>query len=175
MFFFHGKLGVMDNLAGWKHDMRMHELWDYLPENSPSMNDKTIAKLDEAKFCILFCLVPRASVLHGTKERCMSVGLLHVAPWLFSFYSLQKVSGQQILEACLRSLKGFHLCLEISCSHPCFKENQIWRFKSHGSQIVLPLFYFIIFSRERYSFFSKGIYYCSPNFDLFSKTQTRLG
>jgi len=24
--FFHGKLGMMGNLAGWKHDMRMHEL-----------------------------------------------------------------------------------------------------------------------------------------------------
>ena len=106
MFFNHSKQGVTGNLAGWKHDMRMHELWDYVPENSPSMNDKTIAKLDEAKFCILFCLVPRASVLHGTKERCMSVGLLHVARRLFSFYSLQKVSGQQILEACLKNFEG---------------------------------------------------------------------
>ena len=114
---------MMGNLAGWKHDMRMHELWDYLPENLPSMNANAIAKLGEAKFCIFFCLVPCASVLHGTKERCMSVGLLHVAPWLFSFYSLQKVSGQQILEACLRNLKGFHYCLEINCSHPCFKGN----------------------------------------------------
>jgi len=24
--FFHGKLGMMGNLAGWKHDMRMHKL-----------------------------------------------------------------------------------------------------------------------------------------------------
>jgi len=80
---------MMGNLAGWKHDMRMHELWDYIHENSPSMNNNAIAKSGEVKFCILFCLVPRASVLHGTKECCMSVGLLHVAPWLFSFYSLQ--------------------------------------------------------------------------------------
>ena len=61
-------------------------------KNLPSMNDNAIAKLGEAKFCILFRLVPRASVLHGTKEHCMSVGLLHVTSWLF--YSLQKVSGQ---------------------------------------------------------------------------------
>ena len=66
------------------------------------MNDKAIAKLGEAKFCILFCLVPRASVLHGIEEHCMNVGLLHAAPWLFSLYSLQKLSGQQILEACLK-------------------------------------------------------------------------
>ena len=67
------------------------------------MNNNAIAKFGEAKFCILFCLVPRASVLHGTKERCMSVGLLHVTPWWF--YSLQKVSGQQIREACLKNFK----------------------------------------------------------------------
>ena len=70
------------------------------------MNNNAIANFGEAKFCILFCLVPRTSVLHGTKECCMSVGFLHVAPWLFSFYSLQKVSGQQILEACLKNFEG---------------------------------------------------------------------
>jgi len=69
------------------------------------MNNNAIAKFGEAKFCILFRLVPHASVLHGTKECCMGVGLLHVAPWLFSFYSLQKVSGQQILEAHLKSFE----------------------------------------------------------------------
>ena len=66
------------------------------------MNKNAIAKLGEAKFWILFCLVPRAPVLHGIEEHCMSVGLLHAAPWLFSLYSLQKLSGQQILEACLK-------------------------------------------------------------------------
>ena len=70
------------------------------------MNDNAIAKLGEEKFCILFRLVPRASVLHGTKERCMSVGLSHVARRLFSFYFLQKVSRQQILEACLKNFEG---------------------------------------------------------------------
>ena len=71
------------------------------------MNANAIAKLGEEKFCILFYLVPRASVLHGTKERCMSVGLLHVTPWWF--YSLQKVSGQQILEAYLKNFEGIPL------------------------------------------------------------------
>ena len=96
----------MGNLAGWKHDMTMHELWDYLPENSLSMNDNAIAKLHEAKLCTLFCLVPRAPVLHGTRECCMSIWLLHATPWSFSFYSLQKVSGQQILEVCLKNFEG---------------------------------------------------------------------
>ena len=80
MCFFHGKLGKMGNLAGWKHDMTMHELWDYLPENSLSMNDNAIAKLHEAKLCTLFCLVPRAPILHGGRECCMSIWLLHATP-----------------------------------------------------------------------------------------------
>ena len=66
------------------------------------MNDNALAKFGEAKFC----LVPRASVLHGTEEHCMCVRLLHAAPWLFSLYSQQKVSGQQILEACLKNFEG---------------------------------------------------------------------
>ena len=70
------------------------------------MNNNAIAKFGEVKFCILFCLVPRASVLHGTKECCMSVGLSHVARRLFSFYFLQNVSGQQIFEACLMNFEG---------------------------------------------------------------------
>ena len=86
--------------------MTMHELWDYLPENSLSMNDNAIAKLHEAKLCTLFDLVPRAPVLHGTRECCMSIWLLHATPWSFSFYSLQKVSGQQILEVCLKNFEG---------------------------------------------------------------------
>ena len=97
---------MMGNLAGWKHDMRMNELWDYLPEDSPCMNDNAITKLGEAKLCSLLCLVPRASILHGTKEHCTSVVLSHVARRLFSFYSLQMVSGQQILEACLKNFEG---------------------------------------------------------------------
>ena len=86
--------------------MSMHELWDYLPENSLSMNDNAITKLHEAKLCTLFCLVPRAPVLHGTKGRCMCVWLLHIARRLFSSYFVQKVSGQQILEACLKNFEG---------------------------------------------------------------------
>jgi hypothetical protein len=37
---------------------------------------------------------------------CMSVGLLHATSWLLSFYSLQKVSGQQILEAHKNNFEG---------------------------------------------------------------------
>jgi len=46
----------------------------------------------------------------------MSVGLPHAALWLFSFYSLHKVSGQQILEACLKNFEwilSFALRLDV--------------------------------------------------------------
>ena len=69
-------------------------------------------------------------------------------------------------------LNEFYLYLEISCSHPCLRKIQKPLIPN-----CLPLFYFIIiFFQERdILLFSKGIYCCSPNFDLFSKTQTRLG
>ena len=88
----------------------------------------------------------------------------------FLSYSLQKVSRQQILEACLKKfLNGFHPCLEISCSHPCFKENSDLEVQKPWIPHCLPLFYFIIFFKREIYFFSKGIYCCSPNFYLFRK------
>ena len=89
------------------------------------MNDNAIAKLHEAKLCILFCLVPRASVLHGTRECRISVSLLHDAPWSFCFYSLQKFSGQQILVVCLKNFEwifSFALRLVVHI-HACGKSN----------------------------------------------------
>ena len=43
----------------------------------------------------------------------MSVSLLHDAPWSFCFYSLQKVSGQQILEVCFEWILSFALRLVV--------------------------------------------------------------
>src|SRR6185312_14330796 len=40
-----------------------------------------------------------------TKERCVEAGFMYAAP-CFLFSSLQKVSGQQILEGCIRIWKG---------------------------------------------------------------------
>ena len=73
----------------------------YLPDRTHVLWDNATAKLHEAKLCILFCLFPRASVLHGARECRMSVSLLHDAPWSSCFSPLQKVSGQQILEVYL--------------------------------------------------------------------------
>ena len=58
----------------------------------------------------------------------------------------------------------FIVALRLVVHIHALRKTQIWRFKSHGSQIVLPLFYFIIFFQERDILFSKGIYCCSPIF-----------
>ena len=71
------------------------------------MNDNAIAKLREANLCILLCLVPRAPVLHGTEEHCIECWVVACCSLVVFFvYSVQKVSGQQILEACLRNFEG---------------------------------------------------------------------
>ena len=72
-------------------------------------------------------------------------------------------------------LNGFHLCLEISCSHPCFMENQIWRFKSHGSHIVCH--YFIssfFFKREIYfHFFFQRVFIAVHQIFIFSENSNK--
>ena len=129
------------------------------------MNDNAIAKLREAKLCTLFCLVPRAPVLYRTRECCMSIWLLHATHWSFSFCSLQKLSRQQILEACLKKfLNGFHPCLEISCSHPCFKENSDLEVQKPWIPDCFATILFHNFFQERDILFSKGIYCCSQIF-----------
>ena len=55
-------------------------------------------------FCSAWLLVRLSP--SWTKEGCLSVKDVHAAPELFSFLSLQKVSGQQIFE--FFSLKEFH-------------------------------------------------------------------
>ena len=96
-----------------------------------------------------------------TKERCVGVGIMYAGPCYFPFFSfLQKVSGQQILEICIKDY------VWICCSHLCFKESSNSRF------ICLPSFYFIIIfflSRER--FILKRLF---TIFFLFRKAQTRL-
>jgi len=69
----------MGNSAGWKHEARCTRRVGYLPERTHQvLNKKARVKLhmDEAKLCILFSLVPRASVSPWTKERCVGVGVI---------------------------------------------------------------------------------------------------
>ena len=134
------------------------------------MNDNATAKLHEAKLCILFCLVPRASVLHGTRECRMSVSLLHDAPWSFCFYSLQKVSGQQILEVCFEWILSFALRLVVHI-HAYGKSDL--KVQKGWIPECLPSFYFIIIFFLKRDIFSKGylfsFYCCSPHFYLLAK------
>jgi len=58
------------------------------------------------------------------------------------------------------------------------KPMQSWRYLEVQKPWIPNCFAIILFHhfvKRDILFFSKGIYYCSPNFDLFSKTQTRLG
>ena len=54
-------------------------------------------------------------------------------------------------------LKGFYLCLEISCSHPCLRKIRFEGSKAMDPRLfAIILFYHCFFSRERYTFFFKG-------------------
>ena len=120
-------------------------------KNLPSMNDNAIAKLREAKLCTLFCLVPRAPVLYRTRECCMSIWLLHATHWSFSFCSLQKVSRQQILEACLKKFwMVFIFALRLVVHIHALRKNRFG-----GSKAMDPkLFAIILF---HHFFFKRGI------------------
>jgi len=53
--FFHGKLNMIDNLRGWRHETRIHEMVGYLTGRThQAMNKNTRVNLHihEAKFCI---------------------------------------------------------------------------------------------------------------------------
>ena len=111
--FYYGKLGMMGNFAEWRNERGCTRYVEYLPDRTyQSLNKDARVKLYiyEAKPCILFCLAPSASVSLLDKGGLYECQGVHVAPWLHSFHSLQKVSGQQIFEKCLIffSLKVFH-------------------------------------------------------------------
>ena len=137
------------------------------------------SSLSFVKLCILFCLVPRASVLHGTRECCMTVSLLHDAPWSFCFYFLQKVSGQQILEVYLQNFEwilSFSLRLDVHI-HAYGKSNL--KVQKTWIPECLPLFYFIInfFSQERYFFQRVFIFFLLlfSTFFVFQQNSTKVG
>ena len=86
----------------------------------------------------------------------MSVSLLHDAPWSFCFYSLQKVSGQQILEVCFEWILSFALRLVVhihAYGKSDLKVQKAW------IPECLPSFYFIIIFFSRKIFFHRGIYF----------------
>ena len=151
----------MGNLARWKHEARCTRYVGYLPKRTHrALNKNARVKLHmhEAKLCILFSLVSRASVSPWDQRelcRCWSYCIL-LFGYLFS--SLQMVSGQQILEACM---KNFVIVLRLAVHIHAFKEKWLWRFKSMDPKMltIIFLFYFIFLLRERDSFILNFFYY----------------
>ena len=72
-------------------------------------------------------------------------------------------------------LNRFHLCLEISCSHPCSKEKQIWRFKSHGSQIVCHYFISSFFFKREIDTFFQRVFIVVHQIFMFSLIKLKQG
>jgi len=106
----------------------------------------------------------------------MSVGLLHATPWSFSFYFLQMVSRQQILEACLRIfLNAFHICLEISCSHPCLRKINLKGSKAMDPRLLAIILFHHFFSREIYIFFQGYLLLFTKFLFLFSLAKLKQG
>ena len=88
---------------------------------------------------------------------------------LYFFYSLQKVSGQQILEACLKEFwTDFIFTLRLVVHIHALR-----KIRFGGSKAMDPILFtiisFLFFQEREIYFFSKGFYCCSPNFYLFRK------
>ena len=120
----------------------------YLPEiarQAWNKNARVKLHIHETKLCICsaWFLVHLSSC--RTKECCVGVGIMYAGPCSFPFFSfLQKVSGQQILEICIKDF------VWICCSHPCFKESSNSKDSYSMDPKMLAIIYFIIFFfRER--------------------------
>ena len=104
--------------------------------------------------CICLPVRPRSVVLE--LELCMPV----LVPFPF-FSFLQKVSGQQILEICVKDF------VWICCSHPCFKEssNSKDSYSMDSKMLAIFLFHYF-FERE---FYFEKIFLLFTIFFLFRK------
>jgi hypothetical protein len=103
----------------------------------------------EAKLCVCssWFLLHLSSL--GTKEHCDEAGVMYVAPCFFIF-SLRKVSGQQILERCIRIWKGFFFLRFAIHIHTLRKKIQVQRCKLVWIPKCLPTNYFIIYFQEKF-------------------------
>ena len=116
---------------------------EYLPGRTcQAMNKNAKVKryIHEAKFCIhsAWFFVHLSSC--RTKERCVGFGIMYAGPCSFPFFSfLQKVSGQQILEICIKDY------VWICCSHPCFKESSNSKDSYSMDSKMLAIFLFHYF------------------------------
>ena len=118
-------------------------------KNSPSIEQKmqklstkqSFAFVHLGSFYICLPLGPRSIVMK--LELCM---LLLV----FFIFSLRKVSGQQILERCIRIWKGFFFLRFAIHIHTLRKKIQVQRCKLVWIPKCLPTNYFIIYFQERF-------------------------
>jgi hypothetical protein len=72
--FYHGKFGKMGNLAGWKHEERMHEHLGYLRNKSSSAQNK-MQRLRMQR-CFAFVLLGSLHLsTYGPRSVCGNVGV----------------------------------------------------------------------------------------------------
>ena len=124
----------------------MHEVCGVLTwKTHQAMNKDARVKLylHEAKLCICSAWFLVHLPSHWTKEHCVEVGVMYAAPSVF-FSFLQKVSGQQILERCMKDFVfGF-----VAHIH-ALTEIQIQKIYLAWIPNCLPSSSFMIFFQER--------------------------
>ena len=142
---------------------------EYLPARTcqaMNKNAKVKRHIHEAKLCIrsAWFLVHLSSC--RTKERCVGVGIMYADPCSFPFFLfLQKVSGQQILEICVKDFVWI-------CSHLCFKEssNSKDSYSMDPKLLAIILFHYNFFKRELFFFFQRVFIIVHQIFISFRKT-----
>ena len=129
----------LEELAKW---------WTKMQKLSVIYMKQSFAFVQLGSLCICLPFGPRSVVLE--LQLCMPV----LVPFPF-FSFLQKVSGQQILEICIKDF------VWICCSHPCFKESSNSKDSYSMDHKMLAIIYFIIFFFRERDLFWKD---CSPFF-----------
>ena len=81
MYIFYGKLNMMGNLAGWRHEQVCTRCVGYLPERTHlawNKDARVKPRTHEAKLCICsaWFLVHLSSC--RTREHCVGVGIMYV-------------------------------------------------------------------------------------------------
>jgi hypothetical protein len=130
----------------------------YLPDrSSQALNTNARVKLymHGAKLCICLAWFLVYLSSYGTKERCMSVGVIVRCSLFVYFISCKRFVDNKYSRNVERILKGFHF-FEIFCSHPCLRKIS---FKDSSSMdpkmLAIKFILLFLFFLERDSFISK--------------------
>jgi len=161
---------MMGNLAGWIHETMMHEVCGILTwKNSPSNEQrcKSEALFTWSKALHLFSLVPCAFA-SPLDQGALCWSYVRCSLCFFSF--LQKVSGQQILERCIKDIV-FRFVVHIHA----LKKIQIQKIHLAWIPKCLPTLYFIIIFLREIPLFEKVLFLVFTNFFcLLSLSRSRL-